>query len=410
MRLAALLVVTSWGLATAGGILSCQSWDMRGPSPAEDRFAEGAETGSAGLAAPADVGPFSKDMTSGGVALRPGPVTGGFGRVSPSGARREEEAPTSETPAATASARKIVYRGFLRLEVKRVRKAADAIQRMTEKAGGYVQSLSRRAIVVRVPGTDFETAMDLFQSAGRVLDRKVQAYDVTARFTDLRARLEVAEGAKKRLLQLLESEKDPKERLRIISEVKRLTETVESIRATLETLKNLVDYYTITIELVPVTESRAPQDKRSPFGWVHRLQAHRATLRSERWRQDLKQPRGFVQFDRAQAWFAQAADGTAIRIGYVANEPRGDARFWASAIDFEMEGRDEVRVRQETQGPLEVRVYRDKDLEPRFYVVGIYGSPDDEEVTIVEVFFPDQDAYRTHQKAVRASLRTLKIR
>ena len=124
----------------------------------------------------------------------------------------------------------------------------------------------------------------------------MKALDVTQQFTDLTARLVVAKDTRERLLVLLEKTTHPEERRRILQEVKRLTEQIESMSPTLATLQNLVDFYTITLELEPVLDNAGAQTSRSPFSWVRSLAPHLQTIGEGRDEIEMTLPDGFVLF------------------------------------------------------------------------------------------------------------------
>lgn len=312
---------------------------------------------------------------------------------------------TTAEPAAPAQPL-VVYLGYLKLRVKRVLEAVDAITKLTAASGGYVESQTASVIIVRIPAKDFERVMGTFAAVGEVLDRRVKALDVTSQFTDLTARLAVARESRERLLVLLAEVTDVEERLRIVQEVKRLTEQIESMESTLATLENLVSYFTITIELQPVLDERRQIAHVSPFPWVRALSAHSASLGEGKDDFTLALPRGFVQFTEDDAFRAQAADTTTLRAAVVDNEPAGDSAFWVAAIEHEMDGRDEELVAKKDAGSLAVRVYRNKDVEPRYYLLGVYALG--ERLFVVEVFFPTEEAWRAHEGEVMQALTTFR--
>jgi len=302
----------------------------------------------------------------------------------------------------------VVYMGYLKLRVRRVLEALDAITKATEKAGGYVESMSANVVIVRVPGADFERALAGFAEYGEVLDRRVKALDVTSAFTDLSGRLQVARESRTRLLKLLAEVKEPEERLRILQEVKRLSEQIESLESTLATLRNLVDYFTITIELVPVVAETRTEARRSPFEWVRELKAHIESIEDGRKKVDLTVPPSFVVFDKARSYRAQAADTTTIRAGFVDNEPLGDNAFWAGAVAYEMDARDEESVAMGTAGATQWHVWRNKDVRPRYYLVGVMAL--DKKLWVIEVFYPTEDAFKRHETAVLKALEGFKVK
>jgi hypothetical protein len=345
-----------------------------------------------------EVGSYAKTATADKERFRgsrePGPKPGGV-------EKREPDTRGLDRPL-------VVYLGYLKLRVKRLLEAVDAITRLTEEAGGYIESLSSQAVVVRVPAHDFDAAMARYAALGDVLDRRVKALDVSAQFTDLRARLAVAKESRERLLKLLEQVQDVQERLRILQEVKRLTEQIESIESTLSTLQNLLDYFTITIELEPVVTTGVAVTHRSPFPWVRALAAHRGTIDDGKRAVRLTLPKGFVLFDEEDVYRAQAADTTTLRVGRVRNEPRGGAGFWADAVLHEMDGRDEELVEDGTAGVVTYRVFRNKDVQPRTYLVGVHARGDD--LWVVEIFYPNEAAVERHHQAVVAALATFGVK
>lgn len=301
----------------------------------------------------------------------------------------------------------VVYFGYLRLRVRRQIEAFDEITKLAQSAGGYVQTLSGRTVVVRVPATDFDAAMARFAAVGEILDRRVKAVDVSRQFTDVESRLQVASQARARLLQLLERVKTTEERLQILEEIKRLTEAIETAESTLAALRNLADYFTITIDVEPVVQDGAAEVHRSPFAWIRNLTAHLVTLTQGKKGIKMQMPQGFVLFAEDDVFRAQAADTSLLRVGRVANEPKGDANFWSLAVQHEMEGRDEELVEQKTVGGLQVRVYRNKDVRPRYYVVGTAVAGD--WVYALEVFVPSDAAWKLHRDGLLQAMTTLEV-
>lgn len=308
----------------------------------------------------------------------------------------------TEPDAQGMTAPQVVYLGYLNLRVRRLIDAIDDLTARVEKAGGYVESLSSSVMIARVPGDDFEAAMDKLAEVGDVLERRVKALDVTDQFLDIKGRLAVARETRDRLLALLEETKDTEERLKILQEIKRLTEQIESMASQLATLQDLVDYYTITIELQPMVADRQPVVNRSPFRWIRGLRAHVSTLDGTE-DVDLPVPAGFVQLDDADGWMARAADTSVIRISQLDNEPRGDGAWWAEAITHEMEGRDEALDGEGAIGGLSWMMFREKDVRPRGWLIAVMTRGDD--LFVIEAFLPDAEAVERHRAAVLDALK-----
>jgi hypothetical protein len=309
-------------------------------------------------------------------------------------------------PKRSAKVPAIVYTGYLKLQVRRLMEALDTITTLTEKRGGYVESMTQTTIVVRVPGTDFETMVEEFGNLGELLERQVKAVDVSQQFTDLGARLAVAHEARNRLLALLERTKDLNERLQLVQEIKRLSEQIEGIDSTLATLKNLVEFFTVTIDLVPLVSENARVTEPSPFSWISQLSAATTTLTEGLSDFELTLPPDFVLFDEDKQYRAQAADTAILRVARIDNEPRGDTTFWSDAIQREMQGRGEKVVERQVAGPVAYRLYRNDDLKPRYYLVGVAVAADD--LFVIEAFLPNEESYKRHHPAIARALTTFR--
>jgi hypothetical protein len=302
----------------------------------------------------------------------------------------------------------VVYTGYMRLRVKRLLEAVDEVTRITEAQGGYIESLAQRVVIVRIPAKDFDAVMAQFAKLGELLERRVKALDVTEQFTDLGARLAVAKEAQSRLIALLAKTEDVEERLRILQEVKRLSEQIELIESTLATLQNLVDYFTITIELEPIMEDTGGDLHRSPFGWIRGLEAHLTTLYDGKDEFELQLPKGFVLFEKDDVYRAQSADTTVIRGAVVDNEPLGDNAYWIKAVHHEMEGRAEKLEAEGNSGPISYKLYKSEDVMPRYYLLGVATRGED--LYVFEVFFPNEEALTAHKDAVIKALATFKVK
>ncbi len=398
-------------VALAASFAGCRSFSAGAERASRD--AAPPETAEGGYDGPP--APEAAPGDAGGVAGAGGVLMGVAEKGAAAGAERTESKTPSGGGGAAAAPKErrpperamVVYQGQLKLRVKRLLEASEAVVRMAEQGGGHVASLGARVIVVRVPASDFEAVMNAFATLGEVLDRRVWALDVTAQYTDLEARLDVATLARERLLELLARTDDPDERLKIVKEVKRLTERIEAMRATLAALKNLVDLYTITIELVPAQDGVAPDQHRSPFGWVRNLAPHRPSLGGTRRDLSFEVPRDFVLFDRSKTLLAQGADASTIRGGHAKNQPRGDEAFWLRAVEHEMEGRDAVHVKRGAAGAVQYAVFRNKDVEPHYYLVAVRTTG--ERVYVIEAFFPTAESYEARGESVIRALGTLKV-
>ena len=92
-----------------------------------------------------------------------------------------------------------------------------------------------------------------------------QAVDATREFQDLRIRLDTAEKALQRLVDLLEKAGNVEEVLLIEKEIHRLTEEVERLKGTLRHLADRIAFSTIEVEFR--SSASEPSDRRVHEPW-----------------------------------------------------------------------------------------------------------------------------------------------
>ena len=184
-------------------------------------------------------------------------------------------------PASVAEppARSRIYSASLELEVPRVEETRIRIEELTEEAGGRVEGIHPGGIVVLVPAAELFAVLDGIEALGTVLDRSLEAWDVTDSLADLETRLNLAVEARERLYRLLEQADETEERVAILREIRRLSEQIESYRITLETMRERVAFSRISILLrSSLGDSRAALEA-IPFPWMRNLDPFGVTPR-----------------------------------------------------------------------------------------------------------------------------------
>ena len=178
----------------------------------------------------------------------------------------------ADTPSTTAPVRMLVYNARLVVAVPDVEPAMRNAEKLAGDLGGYVQKVEKQAITLRVPAARFREAVDKFAAYGAVLDRNIDALDVTEEYTDLELRLTNARAMRKRLEELLAKAKDVKETLEIEKELNRIREEIERLEGKITYLVRQVKFSTIVVQWVPIertmTRGRRPA---LPFVWLHEL-------------------------------------------------------------------------------------------------------------------------------------------
>lgn len=183
------------------------------------------------------------------------------------------ESTTAPTPSPRPEpARMRIYRASVDLLVGSVKDSLNGFVSEVEKAGGFLERRDNASITVRVPVDQFWGTLDKLKAMGTVLSESQSAEDVTQQYRDLELRMQTAETSRTRLLALLEKATDTKALLEIETEVRRLTEEIETMRATLKNLAQQVAYSTITATFrAAVPEVPRPRNSANRFPWLDRV-------------------------------------------------------------------------------------------------------------------------------------------
>ncbi len=175
--------------------------------------------------------------------------------------------------APTASNIKLIRNIDLRIKTDEdnVSAITSALSARAESYGGYAASKSIDVsenstsgfLSVRVPEGKADAFLSDLQADGyNVVYISDNSEDVTLRYTDTAARIQVLETEQKNYMRYLEDAKSVEETMTVERELREVTSELESLRAQMRTLNNQIDFTTITINIyynsyaVPTTGDR----------------------------------------------------------------------------------------------------------------------------------------------------------
>ena len=303
--------------------------------------------------------------------------------------------------------RKRVYSGFCQLRVESVEKTKDSIFSMAEQSGGYVESSYSDKLVIRVPAERFSEIFNAILGLGEILDKRIETYDVTEKFHDLAARLEIAEKTRERLYKLLEDTDDVEERFRILKEIRRLTDEIEGIKQNMEMIEKQISFSRITVSLIPRLAQQPAGKENIPFDWIRNLDPLYVSLRSLKGRIEFELGEEFAVFEREVAFRAESAEGTRVRVGSARNTPLGDSSFWQKALSYYLSKYYRETVDVEL-GEVKGALFTSKDTEPFYYLAGVVAEKTT--IYVIEAFFPDRAALDNRLDNMKESLRRFSIK
>jgi hypothetical protein len=204
----------------------------------------------------------------------PGSATADF--VPQDGAQYAQNQPNpngNATDAVDTSGPLLIYTGDFTLGVYAVGETQERIIEAIRQLGGHISQRNDAMLVVRVPASRFEAAIESIEQAGDVLARNVQATDVSEEFRDIEIRIRNAEAMRDRLEQLLARANDVTAALSIERELQRLTEYIETMKGRQRFLADRISLSTLTIRFQALgTEgSGRPDGFALPFPWLDEI-------------------------------------------------------------------------------------------------------------------------------------------
>lgn len=294
-----------------------------------------------------------------------------------------------------------IYSADVEIEVTGLDESREKIIGIAEESGGYVESSSMNYVVIRVPAESFDSSLQAVESIGKILNRSVRTADVTEQFSDLQRRIAVAEKTRERLYTLLNRTEDTDERVKILREIRRLTEEIERLGTQLKSLDQQIRFSRIAVRLVSRIGQGGPSGRQIPFPWIANLNPVYTSTGAAGQKLGIIPPDDFAVFEEGKILIAESAAGSRIRAGAVPNEPSGDTKFWAQALRFHL--RESYRSLERLQaGNFDGALFESKDPSPFHYLVALQVRK--EEIIVAEIFFPHKEELAAHRDQIMQML------
>lgn len=150
---------------------------------------------------------------------------------------------------AASEEKKILFSAFLSLKVENPDSANFYIKNIAKKYDGYASQIGTYQTIIRVKSDSLNSALKAISNLGKVESKNISAKDVTDEYTDYQIRLENAEQARKRYLELLAKAENVEAALKIEKELERLNEKIDLLKGKISRINHLSEFSTITIEL-----------------------------------------------------------------------------------------------------------------------------------------------------------------
>jgi len=177
------------------------------------------------------------------------------------------------TPVAVVT-KKIIKDGKMSIATQELEKTKQKVDSLVKANGGYyadetfdnTETESIFTLNIRIPGDKFEEFIAQVESGEKeILNKSIQARDVTDQFIDLETRLANKKSYVIRYRDLLKQARSVKDILEIEEQVRALEEEIESTTGKLNYLSDQVNFSTLELSIVKEKEFKYIPSKRTGF-------------------------------------------------------------------------------------------------------------------------------------------------
>ena len=323
---------------------------------------------------------------------------------------------------ATPKDRLVIYYGSVALLVESIAEQMDRMLVLVKEAGGYMQSLNDKVVVVKIPAAQFGDVVARIERLGEVTHKNIVGEDVTDQMRDFQIRLKNAEQIRDRLAALLDRAEKVEDALKIERELGRVTEGIELLKGQIQMIANRIAFSTLTVTFnSPLPQQTVKQE--IPFPWVLQLGGDMVTGSRGRSRYHSAKSRRRVKFDLPESFAkyeedhyrtrAMSADGVFLKVERHDNVEGGDLTFWTTFIKRALAARRALRVTDAADieihgGKAGVMLSAAKEIgaKPHRYLVAVTQT--DKYVVTYEAWGP-AEAFKNAETAIRKSVMTVRL-
>lgn len=183
-------------------------------------------------------------------------------------------APSSDKNQPAAPVRtQIIRTATLSMETADAQKATAGARAAAENAGGYVgnESTKRGAdgemtstVTLRVPGDRFDAVLGAMEGSGKLLDRKVEAQDVTQKVADIDSRVRTQQASVVRVRDMMEKASGLSDVVTLEAELSKRQSDLESLLAQQTALKDQTSLGTITLTFSEPAKAQEKAPEKDP--------------------------------------------------------------------------------------------------------------------------------------------------
>ncbi|MEO0334892.1 MAG: DUF4349 domain-containing protein [Pseudomonadota bacterium] len=272
-----------------------------------------------------------------------------------------------------------------------------------KKLGGYVESQTNSTVTLRIPVKKFRSVFDDTLKRGVVLQRSIEARDITREFQDLELRKKFLQTSLNKFYALLKTAKSSSEKISILREITSLKERLQWMRARLAQLDNLARFSKLAVSAVGRNRQPAGEGGHQirAFNWIEQLSPNRRTIAVGGAKLEPNLPAQFVEVDKRRHWESQTSGKSSFWASKQKNKLEAGTEFWIKTIQHKMKGRFAI---SESYSKGKVKGLRFEDGVGQKYSYHIQVLATEDNIFVFETSFPSLEEEKKHLDHVLRSV------
>lgn len=143
----------------------------------------------------------------------------------------------------------LVYNANIGITVKNSDSTISQITRIAAEQKGYVVSKSNYQITIRIESEKLDGTVAQVSKLGKLTRKSVSSTDVSDNYADIKIRLDNAEKARTRYLELLAKAENVEAALKVEKELERLNTEIDQLRGQVIKMEHDVRFSTLTVNV-----------------------------------------------------------------------------------------------------------------------------------------------------------------
>jgi len=143
----------------------------------------------------------------------------------------------------------LVYNANIGITVKNSDSTISQITRIASEQKGYVVSKSNYQITIRIVSEKLDGTVAQVSKLGKLTRKSVSTTDVSDNYADIKIRLDNAEKARTRYLELLAKAENVEAALKVEKELERLNTEIDQLRGQVIKMEHDVRFSTLTVNV-----------------------------------------------------------------------------------------------------------------------------------------------------------------